>query len=182
MDAPRTRDNLTAARAPARSSRTGARKRLVEDAVRVRACELRLLPSAMHRDVLIDGKKDPVMYNWSTNGHRGTVHLTVGRCSGSFQVIARRNNLGLPVWHFVVDGKLVRQVFCILDPVTGTGEWGTAKDLDLDYACRRLGRRSRLRLERQTLVKARMELEEDRKVARWMKINERLEQIREELV
>jgi hypothetical protein len=168
--------NPMTSRAPARS-----RKRLVEDAVRVRACELRLLPSAMHRDVLIDGKKDPVMYNWSTNGHRGTVHLTVGRCSGNFQVVGRRNNFGL-VWWFVVDGKLLRQVFCVLDPVTGTGEWGSAKELDLDWACHRLGRRSRLRRERRELVKARMELEEDRKVARWKEINERLDAIKEELV
>jgi hypothetical protein len=56
------------------------------------------------------------------------------------------------------------------------------KDLSHGQACRAMGRRNRLRRERERLVRAKVELEEDRKVARWKQITERLEHIKEELV
>jgi hypothetical protein len=157
-----------------------SRKKIVEDAVRVRAADLHLLPRAVHQDVLVDGPQ-PVLFHWSTDHRHGTVRLRCGRSSGNFQVECRPNNFG-PVWWFKVDGRLVRSVYCVMDPSTGRGEWGSKDQLELEYACRAMGRRNRLRRERERLVRAKVELEEDRKVARWKQITERLEHIKEELV
>jgi hypothetical protein len=157
-----------------------SKKLLVEDAVRVRACQLRLLPMTHQQDVVVDGPQ-PVFFQYSTDHMRGRVVLTCGRTRGTFEVECYPNNYGR-VWWFMIDGRRRRSVYCVMDAGTGRGRWGSKDQLGLDYLSRSMGWKNRLRRQRDELVRKKMDLEERKDVARWLEVTERLDAIKEELV
>jgi hypothetical protein len=158
-------------------------RKFLDDAVQVRACQLRLRPGAERTDVLTDGPGQPVFFRWSTHGRSGRVTLTCARARGEFEVRAVDGNFGL-TWHFRgADGHLRRRCTWTLDERTGRGTWGFREDLPhLGYACRHLGVRARMRREREKLVREQMALEDLEPVSRLREIENRLETIRRELV
>jgi hypothetical protein len=150
------------------------RKHYVEDTTPIRIADLRL-HQCSSGDGVIPGDQ-PIRYAWRIGTIDGRVTLGAGRHRCTFDLTSTSGGFARN-WYFKDRGRMYRFVHFLENE-----GFGTRHSLRLENECRGMGKRKRLRRQRERLVREQMDLENLKPVTRLREIENRLGWIRKELV